>query len=116
MSLVEGQECRSARVDSFRVSKAARLLHEAFVKEARYGPVDKLGLASGPDSLLVALFEVERGVRSVIENVEERRRDEWDSLVEIVEAIASDARRSECVEHALRLAHELAVKALAGGR
>ncbi len=111
---VANHKCRSNTVESNDVSKAARLLHEAFVKEARYGPVDKLGLASGPDSLLVALFEVERGVRSAIKDVE--NRVEWNSFSTIIDAIASDVRRAECIEQALRLAHELAVKALASRR
>ncbi len=111
MASVSRQECRSSGVEPRTVSEAAELLYEAFVKDEKYGPVDKLGLASSPDSLLVALFEVERGVRSSVDNVE--GKGSWRSFVSVAEAIAGDARNPRCLEHAIRLAHELAVKALA---
>ncbi len=108
---MSSRECRSSRVGSQDVSRAAELLYEAFVRHEKYGPVDKLGLASSTDSLLVALFEVERGVRSGVDI--DRRREWWESFVSVAEAIAGDARDPQCLEHAIRLAHELAVKALA---
>lgn len=103
--------CISDQVKPDDVSNAAILLYEAFVKNERYGPVDKLALASSGAALLVALYEVERGVRSGVRDVE--KRSEWGSLARLIDIIASDARSSECLEKALRLAHELAVKALA---
>lgn len=112
---VEVGECHARNVKPYAISKAAQLIYEAFLGGGKrsYGVIDKLGLAASVDSLLVALYELQRGVRSAIDNVESR--EEWGSLSQIVEALALDTNREECVEEALRLAHELAVKALASG-
>ncbi len=108
------EQCKASRIPAAYVKKAAEALYHAFVKEDRYGPIDKLGLAASPDSLLVALFEIERGVRGVRElTSKDEFRDALTRLEEIVDAIISDLRNPECVEKARSLANMLAVRALA---
>jgi len=108
-------ECASRRISPLDVSSAAMALYHVFVRDGKYGVVDKLGLASAPDSLLVALYEVDRGVRAAIREPSENLSNALKALDRVIVAIASDVRNPACLEEAIRLAHELAVKALAGG-
>ncbi len=101
----KNKNCFTQNIKPDQLNEVARLLYEAFVKEKKYGPVDKLGLAASRDSLLVALYEVERGVRSEIKDIPE-------SFEKVFKSIADDARDSKCLEEAIRTAHVIAVKAL----
>ncbi|MEM1889632.1 MAG: hypothetical protein QXU59_07805 [Pyrobaculum sp.] len=92
-------ECRSAGVVS--LYEAARALYETYVKYQYYSPIDKLANASSPQNLLMALYEVVRGLG-------ERSQ----ALSRVVDAITNDLSKEECVEEALKLAKRLAVKAL----
>ena len=106
-----GSGCEADSVEPHLVRKAAEIVAKAFLKEDKkvYSPLDRLALATSPESLLVALYEIDRGVRSEVG----LEGEEGKAFEKVVTAAASDARRPECLEKALRLAHELAVKALA---
>lgn len=87
------------------VDKLAELLHETFVKEEKYGPVDKLALASSREALLVALYEVTRGLKSSGVAIDE-------TVERAISTIIRDAVSEECLDDALDAAKMVAIKAL----
>ncbi len=106
------EKCSSPEIPAKMVNNAARVVAKAFLAGDKkiYGPIDRLASATSPESILTALFEIDRGVRA---ELGEKYDEEATALAKVLEAIASDVRRLKCLEEALRLAHELAVKALA---
>ena len=107
-------QCSSRDISTEDTRKAANLLWKAFLSGDNkvYGPIDKLGLATSPESLLTALFEIERGLRALLPS--EQLGDEADSFFKIMSSIATDAKKGgDCLEEAIKLAHEIAVKTLA---
>lgn len=101
--VVGGVGCKSSEVRG--VFGAAKVLYDTYVKEEMYSPIDKLANASSVQNLLVALYEVVRGLKA-----EDRER-----LSYVVNAIEEDVAKAECVEEALKLAKRLAVRALSLG-
>lgn len=94
-----GGRCRSGEAS---VGGAAKVLYGAYVKEGRLGPIDKLANASNAQNLLVALYEVLRGL-------DEGQRA---ALSYLARAMEEDLARPDCVEEALKLGKRLAVRAL----
>lgn len=94
-----GQECTKVTY----ISEAARILYENFIADKMYSPIDKLAMATSPQAVLYALYEILRGIR----NHEDRNRLDY-----VVRAITDNLQREECVEEALILAKRLAARSM----
>ncbi len=100
---------------AYDISKAARLLGEAYVKEGYFGPIDRLGTAKSREAVLVALYEVLRGLPPDLAG-RDNLKDSLSALERVVNAVIEDLEKDKCFERAVRLANMLGVKALATGR
>lgn len=98
------QKCFSDGVRSSDIVKAAEVLYRNFVRENVFSPIDKMAYATSAQSLLVAVYEVMRGVRSP----EDRKL-----LDGVVRAIEHDVSDPSCLERALIMAKRLATRAVA---
>ncbi len=102
------QSCISSNVRKRQIDRLAQILAKEYIRQGQYSVIDRLATAIDEKQVLLAVYELLRGLRDKLD----------DDAKRVIDSIARDVQENVqmCREEILKLAKDVAIVALAVAR